>query len=209
MVYSDRIDAILEAVALYKYIDARMIYMIGLPKKPTMRKVREILTRTTKLGELKRFWDGYNYIYYMGRKSHLWQHTYARNRIHFYGLMAKLNKWQKVLYWETEPKLEGRDRADGLYIVKTTMDGGRKFFLEVDRATRQFNARKYVRLYNADWRSREWADPVGTGASFPLVVVASLAPDRIKRYVRGNDIPWVICTLREAEKGLLDVITSA
>ena len=104
------------------------------------------------------------------------------NEFHF-TLLKELKSWQKILYWKHEYKYP-YGIADGLYVVKTTLDSGIKFFLEMDDGNNEFDKISRYEAYcnSRKWESEPWADPLGKGVkTFPLVVIATPRPEKLRK----------------------------
>lgn len=136
-------------------------------------KGTQVLRRMVKRGMLKRFRHGGEYVYHIGPRSSQWQHI-RKISLFYLRLEENLKPWQKILFYRREYDY-GFGRADALYIVQTTIDGGGvKFFLEMDDMTHKFDkVVKYEEYYHSRlWLEEEWATLNGK-TSFPVVLVVS------------------------------------
>jgi len=176
-----RVDYILRLLDQHKYLTPSLVaYYYRFPSG--RNKVQQIMGRMAAEGHVNRFRVGRGeYIYHQGRRSAKWRHWLELARFHF-ALLEELKSWQRIIFWQNEVKYPF-GVADGLYVVKTTLDSGLTFFLEVDDGNNVFDKVQKYRAYHAgrQWR-REWWGADG----FPLVLIVTPRAEAI-RLMTGGD----------------------
>lgn len=173
---TEREGTILRLIEQHRYLQTGMIHR-ALFRFPSGRdKAWQVLRGMHRRGLVNRFRIGRGeYIYHLGSRSKKWRHWLDLARFHF-ALLDELKSWQKILYWQPEVKYPF-GIADGLYIVKLTIDGGKvTFFLEVDDGNNPFDK---VMKYKAYYQSRAWRQE-WWGESFPLVLIVSPRAEHIR-----------------------------
>lgn len=168
---TEREENILEMVQQYRYVERSMISQQLFKFPSGDAKSRQVLSKMHRGELVQRFKPGAHgeYVYHLDpKRSAKWRHWLDLNRFHF-GLMRELKSWQKVLYWDHEVKYPG-GQADGFYIVKTSLEGGVMFFLEMDDGSNKFDKlQKYMTYKDSrQWKSQWWAKD-----SFPLVLIVT------------------------------------
>jgi len=178
---TEREENILAMVEQHRYLERSMIGQ-KLFRFPTgQAKARQVLSKMHKRELVQRFKPGQRkeYVYHLDRvRSAKWRHWLDLNRFHF-GLLAELKAWQRILYWDHEVKYPG-GQADGFYIVKTLLEGGVMFFLEMDDGANKFDKlQKYLAYQQGRlWKKEWWAQGRGGAGtqrdiSFPLVLIVT------------------------------------
>ena len=189
-----RKSRILEAIDTHKYLRRWMIEQAFFRIPSGKRRSQILLKQMVEEKHLKRFRMGprEEYIYYQGKRSEKWRHWLLLNGFHF-SLLSDLKSWQKVLYWRHEYKYP-YGIADGLYVVRTTLESGIKFFLEVDDGQNDFDkvGRYEAYMMSRKWEGESWADPLNRGVkTFPMLVVAT------KREIPKSDTIKIITIERQ------------
>ena len=180
----NRKGRILESLERFKYLRRWHIELLHYKGKKTgQRMCQDALKKLLEQKFVKRFRLGprEQYIYHIGNRGHKWQHTLYMNEFHF-SILKDLHSWQKILYWNHEYKYPF-GVADGLYVIKTTLEGGIKFFVEMDDGGNEFlKVGQYLSYaMNSDWKKEPWADPLGKGIiTFPRVVIMTPRPGEIE-----------------------------
>jgi len=179
---TEREANILKLIEQHRYIETGMIRQ-ALFRFPSGRdKAWQVLRRMTKQGLVNRFKIGRGeYIYHVGAKSKKWRHWLNLTRFHFQ-LLSELKSWQKIVFWQPEVKYPF-GIADGLYIVKLTLDGDCvMFFLEYDDGQNVFTkVQQYLAYYaGKSWRGEWW------GQSFPLVLIVTPRVEEIRMVARDE-----------------------
>ena len=208
----NRKSRILEAIDQHKYLRRWMIEQAFFRIPSGKRRSQILLKKMVEEKLLNRFRLGprEEYIYYQGKRSEKWRHWLLLNGFHF-SLLSELKSWQKVLFYKHEYKYSC-GIADGLYVVRTTMDSGIKFFLEIDDGQNEFDkvSRYESYMMSKKWEQEPWADPLKKGTkSFPLLVVAtqreipqgSIKVVRLERQERYKDL------LRSIHHGMVNELT--
>ncbi|MBO8169367.1 MAG: hypothetical protein H0Z35_09320 [Thermoanaerobacteraceae bacterium] len=156
------------------------------------QQCRSVLRQLVRDGHLKRFRldSREQYIYHMGKRDSKWQHYLLYNRFHF-NLIIQARSWQKIIAYQPEKWLNKDVRCDGYYIVQYTFNKGRKFVVEADRGTYEFNlVEKYEKLRQTNWQSTDW----GKDEVFPIVVVVTERKEipEVPEYFRVTNLEEVM-----------------
>lgn len=177
---TEREESILALVEQHKYLERSMIAQKLFKFPSGQAKARQVLSKMHKRELVQRFRPGQRqeYVYYVDRaRSAKWRHWLDLNRFHF-GLLAELKAWQRIIYWDHEVKYPG-GVADGFYIVKTSLEGGVMFYLEMDDGANKFDKlQKYLayqqsRAWKKEWWAQEWNGRAGHEVTFPLVLIVT------------------------------------
>ncbi len=184
-----REEKTLTLIDTHKYLTTSMIAAALYPFPSGPNKCRKVMAKMHRQELVSRFRTGRNeYIYHLGRRSQKWRHWLDLARFHF-TLKTELKSWQKILFWQHEVKYDF-GIADGFYIIRTTIDGGRlQFFLEVDDGNNSFDKIQKYRAYHASraWRQEFWG-PDG----FPRVLIVTPRMEQIQMMTRGDEMFNVI-----------------
>ena len=179
---TEREESILALVEQHKYLERSMIAQKLFKFPSGQAKARQVLSKMHKRELVQRFRPGQRqeYVYYVDRaRSAKWRHWLDLNRFHF-GLLAELKAWQRIIYWDHEVKYPG-GVADGFYIVKTSLEGGVMFYLEMDDGANKFDK---LQKYLAYQQSRAWKKEWWAQESFPLVLIVTPRAGEIGEMVR-------------------------
>lgn len=178
---TEREESILALVEQHKYLECSMIAQKLFKFPSGQAKARQVLSKMHKRELVQRFRPGqrHEYVYYLEKKSSKWRHWLDLNRFHF-GLLAELKQWQRIIYWDFEVRYP-YGQADGFYIVKTSLQGGVMFFLEMDDGANKFDKLlKYLTYQQSRiWKKEWWAQE-----SFPLVLIVTPRAGEIGELVR-------------------------
>ena len=193
---NNRIDRIYRLVEQHKYITPSLVAKAMFKFPAGRNKAQQIMGRMAKDKTLNRFRVGRGeYIYHVGPRSKKWRHWLNLTRFHFQ-LLGELKSWQRIVFWQNEVKYS-YGVADGLYIVKLTLDGDCViFFLEYDDGNNAFGkVQSYMAYYaGKSWRGEWWAagqSAAGQSAanqpiqSFPLVLIVTPRAEEIRMMVAG------------------------
>lgn len=178
---TEREQNILSMIDQHRYLTRSMVAQKLMPFPSGQAKARQVLSKMHKRELLERFQPGrrHEYVYHADRRSAKWRHWLDLNKFHF-GLLQELKSWQKILYWDFEVKYPG-GMADGFYIVKTYLQGGVMFFLEMDDGANKFDK---LQKYLAYQQGRAWKKEWWAKESFPLVLIVTPRAGEIDDLVR-------------------------
>lgn len=167
---TEREENILNLLEQHRYLERSMVGDRLLKFPAGQAKARQLLYKMYSREVINRFKPGAHseYVYHLGKRSEKWRHWLDLNRFHF-GLLAELKQWQRILYWDHEVKYPG-GQADGFYIIKTSLQSGVYFFLEMDDGTNKFDK---LKKYLAYQQSRAWKREWWAKESFPLVLIVT------------------------------------
>lgn len=192
--------AVLDLLEKHKYLRTWMIAQAVFPSK---HQAQVSLKKMYSAHLIKRFRvdSREDLIYHVQDKiSKKWPHWDMINTFHF-RFLAQLKPWQKILHYEFEYKYNP-GQADGFYVVKTSLESTKKFFLEADTDTSGCfdKVSLYNQAYLGYWQDSFYADPLSTGVkSFPLIAVYTPRKKEIDRILQNSENHLTFITFSTSE----------
>lgn len=163
--FNSREELICAYLSFFQFMPTSQIHFVAFPKTTSIRYCQRLLKNMTDQKKVKRF-KSREYVYYLDKLKPDRKSILIINSLYF-----DIVKKGKVIKYQPEMVFFS-GRCDGFFVAEYK-GKKKKFFVEVDRGTANFNKVKiYNTLLRTDWRIEWWADPLMRKViSFPLVVV--------------------------------------